>query len=259
MRRQRLPVVGSNEVADSVRHGSADHKAAAETGTMWRRTALHIAGGVLCMATLGMAAAAPQPAGPPLPPRAHGFMLYLSQPIGGGAAVGGPRFGFRIEQVRFTGNTGAPDAGNPMQHRTLVGWQFGGSKVSEMRLELGGRVTYDLRHGGFALQSASRFPQRASSRSGGAFDFAPRAPDLHVPQEQDAHARAARLAGPELDRTAPDGGISDFASRSAAAANGPVHLACCIARFVGGEEHINGRELHRLPRAPHGSIRAELR
>jgi hypothetical protein len=80
-------------------------------------------------------------------------MLYLSQPIGGGS--GGalhPRFGFRIEQVRMMGNSGAPDAGDPVQHRTLVGWQLDdlrGLHASNMKLELGGRMTYDLTRGAF--------------------------------------------------------------------------------------------------------------
>ena len=96
------------------------------------------------------------PAGPPLAPRTHGFMLYLSQPIGGPGAGVRPRFGLRLEQVRMTGNSGAPDAGDPFQRRTLIGWQIDGRRglqASDMKLELGGRVTYDVSHGGFGIQS----------------------------------------------------------------------------------------------------------
>jgi hypothetical protein len=113
---------------------------------------------MLCMLVAASATAAPggfvpSSAGPPLAPRRHGFMLYLSQPLGGGG--GGalhPRFGFRIEQVRMMGNSGAPGAGDPIQHRALVGWQLeglGNLRASNMKLELGSRVTYDVTRGAF--------------------------------------------------------------------------------------------------------------
>jgi hypothetical protein len=94
-------------------------------------------------------------------------MLYLSKPLGGGTggAALQPHFGFRIDQVRMTGNSGAPDAGDPVQRRALIGWQFNGlsgERASGMRLELGGRVTYDMSHGGFQVQS--RRPGAGPSR-----------------------------------------------------------------------------------------------
>jgi len=114
---------------------------------------------MLCMAAAMSASAAPggfvpPPAGPSLSPRTHGFMLYLSTPLGGGGGGGAvhPKFGFRVEQVRMMGNSGAPDAGNPIQHRALIGWQFEGLRnlhSSDMKLELGSRVTYDVTHGAF--------------------------------------------------------------------------------------------------------------
>jgi hypothetical protein len=125
------------------------------------RTANRIAGGLVSIAaTAGVAAAAPgivaPPAGPALAPRTHGFMLYLSQPVGGGSgAAMRPKFGFRIEQVRMMGNSGAPDAGDPVQHRALVGWQMDGLRGlhdSDGKVELGGRMTYDVSHGVFAAQ-----------------------------------------------------------------------------------------------------------
>ncbi len=220
-----------------------------------RRTGFRITVSLFCVATLGVATAAPQPAGPALPPRTHGFMLYLSQPIGGGVATGGPKFGFRLEQVRLTGNTGAPDAGNPMQHRALVGWEFGGFKASDMRLELGGRVTYDVTHGGFALQS-SRAPKRASSGPSGAFNFA-------LPSSRPLDEPAPQLHGspePALARAAMTGvDMADSTSRAATTADSSVHLACCVARFVRGEEHVNGGELNGLARAAHRGVRPELR
>ena len=68
-----------------------------------------------------------------------------------------PKFGFRLEQVRMGGNSGAPEGGDPFQHRALVGWQMEGLHgihASDMKVELGGRMTYDVTHGGFAAQLA---------------------------------------------------------------------------------------------------------
>ena len=126
-----------------------------------QRMALHLAGTLIClMATAAATAAtsAPLPQGPALPPRKPGFMLYLSKPLGGGDSAGlRPKFGFRLEQVRMTGNNGAPDAPDPMQHRGLIGWQVEGGhremRFSDMRLELGNHVTYDMSHGTLGLTS----------------------------------------------------------------------------------------------------------
>jgi hypothetical protein len=134
--------------ADADHHG-LDNKHDG-VGTMQSRAAYRAVGGLVCVAaTAGVAAATPgiaaPPAGPPLAPRTHGFMLYLSQPIGGGAGASlHPKFGFRIEQVRMMGNSGAPDAGDPLQHRALVGWQMDGLRgmhASGGKVELGGRMT----------------------------------------------------------------------------------------------------------------------
>lgn len=142
--------------------------------------------GLVAMAATVAAVAGPTApaAGPALAPRTHGFMLYLSQPLGGGAGVGGmrPKFGLRLEQVRMLGNSGAPDAGDPLQRRELVGWQMEGLghfSASGMKIELGNRVTYDVSHGAFGPQRwlSNSGPRQTStmSRMGGA---PPRAADL---------------------------------------------------------------------------------
>jgi hypothetical protein len=128
---------------------------------MQLQAAVRVVGGLISIAaTAGVAAAtagiSAPPSGPPLAPRAHGFMLYLSQPVGGGGGTIRPKFGFRIDQVRMTGNSGAPEAGDPLQHRALVGWQMDGLQgihASDMKVELGGRMTYDVTHGAFAAQA----------------------------------------------------------------------------------------------------------
>jgi hypothetical protein len=139
---------------------------------MLRRTEFRIAGGLVCLAALTAANAGPTgrvvglPAGPPLAPRTHGFMLYWSKPLGN-AARGALKLGFRIEQVRMGGNTGAPDAGDPMQHRALIGWQMGGGiRGSEMHLELGSRMAYDLKRGEFSLSKSPLSHRPPSSPSG---------------------------------------------------------------------------------------------
>jgi hypothetical protein len=155
---------------------------------------IRVAGGLVSIAaTAGVAAAPPgiaaPPAGPPLAPRAHGFMLYLSQPIGGGGGAMRPKFGFRIDQVRMTGNSGAPDAGDPLQHRTLVGWQMDGLRgihASDMKVELGGRMTYDVTHGVFAAQlpktsTVSSSRSSALSRADSYSESRPFSPHLFEP------------------------------------------------------------------------------
>ena len=140
---------------------------------MRRQAALPVTGGLLYLVAAAAASAAspvPPPAGPALAPRSHGFMLYLSQPLGGGGggAAVRPHFGFRIDQVRMAGNNGAPDAGDPLQRRSLIGWQMDGRSgfhPSAMKLELGGRVTYDVAHGSFSALSSRAGANQSSARS----------------------------------------------------------------------------------------------
>src|SRR5271167_2793184 len=111
---------------------------------MQRRKRLRLTRGVSFIAAMAGAAVASEALaapleGPALAPRTHGFMLYLSQPLGGGGGASmHPKFGFRVEQVRMGGNSGAPDSGDPMQHRALIGWQMDGLHgihASDMKLE----------------------------------------------------------------------------------------------------------------------------
>jgi hypothetical protein len=161
---------------------------------MQSRAAIRLAGGLVSIAaTAGVGAAPPEiaapPAGPPLAPRTHAFMLYLSQPIGGGGGTLHPKFGFRIDQVRMTGNSGASDAGDPLQHRALVGWQMDGLRginASDMKVELGGRVTYDVTRGAFATQppktsTVSSSRQSALNRGDSYPESRPFSPHLFEP------------------------------------------------------------------------------
>jgi hypothetical protein len=81
-----------------------------------------------------------------------------------------PSFGLRVQQVRQGGNSGDPDAGDPMQRRQWLNLQmdtrsnFG---VSNMRLKFGNRVTYDLtnRRFGSPASRASIPVERPSIRN----------------------------------------------------------------------------------------------
>ena len=160
---------------------------------MQRRMGFRLSGGVAFIAAMAGAAVAPAaiagpPTGPTPTPRTHGFMLYLSQPIGsGGGASMQPKFGFRIEQIRMAGNSGAPDAGDPMQHRALVGWQmdgFHGINASDMKVELGSRMTYDVTHGAFGMSrtfAASGSRPAVTSRTDAATASKPFSPRLFEP------------------------------------------------------------------------------
>jgi hypothetical protein len=160
---------------------------------MQRPTGFRLAGGVAFIAAMAGAAVAPEamagpPTGPTPAPRTHGFMLYLSQPIGaGGAGSMRPKFGFRIEQIRMAGNSGAPDAVDPLQHRALVGWQmdgFRGIHASDMKVELGGRMTYDVTHGAFGMSrtsAASGSRPAATNRTDAATASKPFSPRLFEP------------------------------------------------------------------------------
>lgn len=208
---------------------------------MWRQAGLPITGGLLCLlAATPVNAAHPAsfapPAGPPLAPRTHGFMLYLSQPMGGGSggATLQPKFGFRLDQVRMTGNSGAPEAGDPVQRRALISWQFSGpsgERASDMRLELGGRVTYDMTHGGIQLQSSR--PGASPSRS-----IAVAAATSH-PTTASSESKSFELRGLQFrnpDSHAPDDSARPFTRdlfHEASASSSVLHdvAAAAIATF----------------------------
>jgi hypothetical protein len=84
-------------------------------------------------------------------------MLYMSWPVGaGGGNSKLPNLSLRVGQARLGGNSGNPSAGDPMQHRELFRMELFGrqnERALGMRLELGGRVTYDVHRGVFGLRT----------------------------------------------------------------------------------------------------------
>jgi hypothetical protein len=77
-------------------------------------------------------------------------MLYFSHSVGAGAGGGSmrPTFGLRVQQVHLAATSGDPQQrGDPLQHRELINWQMEGRPnlhLSNMRVKLGNRLTYDL-------------------------------------------------------------------------------------------------------------------
>ena len=128
---------------------------------MGRVAAFGVTGGLLWIAASVAVDAAPRGGfvGPGLAPRSPEIMLYFSHSIGGGATGGGsmrPTFGLRVREVRQASNTGDPEAGDSMQHRELVNWQMEAHSnlhISDLRVKLGNRVTYDVTNRQFGSPS----------------------------------------------------------------------------------------------------------
>jgi hypothetical protein len=93
---------------------------------------------------------AAHPVGPAGAPSAPELMLYFSQSIGAGGTSAKPKFGLSFSQARQLPNTGDPRSGDAFQHRELIKWQM--QAHSDISVELGRRVTYDLTRGAFAAQ-----------------------------------------------------------------------------------------------------------
>ena len=83
----------------------------------------------------------------------------MTVPLGGGSqGIKLPSFSLRVGQARMGGNSGNPAAGDPMQHRELFRLEVLARRTDstpDMRLELGGRMTYDLKRGMFGLRTDS--------------------------------------------------------------------------------------------------------
>ena len=131
---------------------------------MRKLEALGVCTGLLCLAAAATVEAASRGAyfAPGRSaPRAPEVMLYFSHAVGSGAGAGGsmrPTFGLRVQQVHQAANTGDPEQGESMQHRELVNWQFDGHsnlRLSQSRLKLGNRLTYDFASNRFGSPSRS--------------------------------------------------------------------------------------------------------
>jgi hypothetical protein len=106
--------------------------------------------GLALVASSGTVDAAPRGGffTPGLAPRAPEVMLYFSHSVGTGAGASmRPTLGLRVQQVRQAANTGDPEQGDGMQHRELINWQMEAHSnlhLSDLRVKLGNRVTYDV-------------------------------------------------------------------------------------------------------------------
>jgi hypothetical protein len=125
-----------------------------------RLGALGVSTGLLWIAAAVAVDAAPRGGyfAPGSAPHAPEIMLYFNHAIGAGA--GGsmrPTFGLRLQQVHQAANSGDPDAGESMQHRELLNWQMEAHSnlhISDVRVKLGNRVTYDVSHHQFGSPSS---------------------------------------------------------------------------------------------------------
>jgi hypothetical protein len=84
-------------------------------------------------------------------------MLYFNHSIGSGAGSMRPTFGLRVQQVHQAANNGDPEAADPMQHRELLNWQMEAHSnlhITDMRVKLGNRLTYDVTNQRFGSPSA---------------------------------------------------------------------------------------------------------
>jgi hypothetical protein len=119
--------------------------------------------GLLCLAAAVTVDAAPRgpyfgPGG--VAPRSPEIMLYFSHAVGGGAGGGSlrPNFGLRVQQVRQGANNGDPEQGDSMQRRELLNWQMDAHSnlhLSQSRLQLGNRLTYDFASSRFGSPTRS--------------------------------------------------------------------------------------------------------
>jgi hypothetical protein len=87
-------------------------------------------------------------------------MLYFSHAVGGGAGGGSmrPNFGLRVQQIRQGANNGDPEQGESMQRRELLSWQMDAHSnlyLSQSRLKLGNRLTYDFANSRFGSPTRS--------------------------------------------------------------------------------------------------------
>ena len=118
---------------------------------MRKLAAFGVCTGLICLAAVTCAEAAPRGGffSPGSAPRAPEIMLYFSHSVGTAAGAGPvrPTFGVRVQQVHQAANSGDPEQGNPMQHRELINWQMDAHSslhLSDMRVKLGNRLTYDV-------------------------------------------------------------------------------------------------------------------
>lgn len=130
---------------------------------MGRSEAFGFCTGLLCLAAAVTVDAAPRapyfgPGG--AAPRSAEIMLYFSHAVGGGAGGGSmrPNFGLRVLQVHQGANNGDPEQGDPMQRRELLNWQMDARSnlhLSQSRLKLGNRLTYDFASSRFGSPTRS--------------------------------------------------------------------------------------------------------
>jgi hypothetical protein len=120
-------------------------------------TAFRIEAGLAGLLTAA-AASATTPVSPAPESPSPEITLYVSVPIGmrhGGALR--PKVGLGFGQVQAAGNLSNPAAGDPIRHRELLRFDVSpraADPAPDMRLTLGGRMTYNVNRGVFGWRKA---------------------------------------------------------------------------------------------------------
>jgi hypothetical protein len=206
-----------------------------------RSAAYGVTSGLVWIAAVVGANAAP----PGLAPRSPEVMLYISHSIGAGGAAR-PTFGLKVDQLRQVSNGGDPEGGGDgMQHRELVNWQMeahADMHISDLRVQLGHKVTYDLTNRAFgspATRSAMQIG--VPSLRNGMFE-------PPQPKPFSAHVSGSSSSAVHGDSPLSTSGVHELASAAFA--------ALAPARFTSAQRQMTQRqgipEQQRLPAAHPG-------
>jgi hypothetical protein len=194
-----------------------------------RTAAYGVTSGLICMAAVMAVNAAPRGAYfySGSAPRSPQVMLYISHSIGAGA-VGRPTFGLKVDQLRQGGNTGDPEGGDVMQHRGLINWQMeahSNMHISDLRVQLGDRVTYDLTHRAFGS------PATRSTMQIGVPSLRNAALDSPQQRTNVAHTSASSSNAAQRDVLRDNSSIRELAS-AAVAALAPARFTAAQRQMV---------------------------
>ena len=207
---------------------------------MGRLGAFEFCTGLACLAAAVTVEAAPHapyfgPGG--AAPRSPEIMLYFSHAVGGGAGGGSmrPNFGLRVQQIRQGSNNGDPEQGESMQRRELLSWQVDAHSnlhLSQSRLKLGNRLTYDF--------ASSRFgsPTRSVMQIGTP-TLRNDAVNLAQPRSFASRNPAGGLAGVNASTVGHDSNRDNSSMRELATA---AVAAMAPARFTSGQRQAAQRQ-----------------
>lgn len=135
---------------------------------MRTHTALPLEAGLAGLLTAATASGAPA-MGPTPEHQSPEVTLYFSIPIGiRESGVPSPKIGLGFGEVQVAGNLGNPATGDPIRRRELLRFEVAPRRAEparELRLTLGGRMTYDLSRGVFGWRNGRATPEPPEMRA----------------------------------------------------------------------------------------------